>query len=183
MNAIVLTGGTSKRFGSNKSVALLAGKSLLENLVSFLPEIPIIIVGPETPIAATYVREEPVHSGPVAAIAAAMKDVDSDTVAIFATDMPFAPLLLDELILAFHDDGVQAIDRENVPQPFCGIYKTEKLQNALWDFESVENQSMRGLMNKLELSQIVPSHAEYLFDIDTPDQLIEAEFIFEGLRK
>ena len=46
MNTIVLTGGTSKRFGSDKSQAQINGKSLLQILTDGLTE--LIIVGPET---------------------------------------------------------------------------------------------------------------------------------------
>ena len=45
-SAIVLSGGTNKRFGSDKSAALLHGATLLDHVLSFIPkEIKTVIVG------------------------------------------------------------------------------------------------------------------------------------------
>ena len=96
MKTIILTGGTSKRFGSDKSEALINDKTLLEYLTEGLSN--LVIVGPETDLEAVYVREEPAGAGPVAAIDAGLRAVDTDLVSIFATDMPFAPRVLPQLI-------------------------------------------------------------------------------------
>ncbi|NDA83853.1 MAG: hypothetical protein EBY00_03990 [Actinobacteria bacterium] len=48
MKKVILTGGTSKRFGSNKAEAKINGKSLLEILATDLDE--LIIVGPTTSV-------------------------------------------------------------------------------------------------------------------------------------
>ena len=45
---MILTGGSSSRFGSDKSHAMLGGNSLIDTLLATLPsEIKIVIVGPE----------------------------------------------------------------------------------------------------------------------------------------
>ena len=68
MNAIVLTGGTNKRFGSDKSKALINGQPLLKILIDNLDCDKLIIVGEKSEFEAEYIQEEPVKSGPVAAI-------------------------------------------------------------------------------------------------------------------
>jgi len=55
MKKIILTGGTSHRFGSNKSEAEINGRSLLDILTSELDD--LIIVGPKTNIDAIYALE------------------------------------------------------------------------------------------------------------------------------
>ena len=67
-SAIVLSGGTNKRFGSDKSVALLHGLTLLENVLTFIPkEVKTVIVGKD-------VFEEPPLGGPVAGIARGLQE-------------------------------------------------------------------------------------------------------------
>jgi molybdopterin-guanine dinucleotide biosynthesis protein A len=75
-SAIVLTGGTNKRFGSDKSAAMLGNQTLLQRVVDAIPkEIAIVVVGekPDLQRHVTVVREEPALGGPVAAIAAGLK--------------------------------------------------------------------------------------------------------------
>jgi molybdopterin-guanine dinucleotide biosynthesis protein A len=172
MNIIVLTGGTSKRFGSDKSQAKIHGKTLLEYLSESLEN--LIIVGPETSIPAKYVREEPIGAGPVAAIAAAMLEVDSDLVAIYATDMPFAPRITNQLINALKNDAAIAIDCDGKMQPLAGVYRSDKLKGALSTYQSVENQSVKSLIAKLVIDQVPVIETELLMDIDTQEDLLKA---------
>ena len=172
MNTIILTGGTSKRFGSDKSQAKIQGKSLLEYLSHGLEN--LIIVGPETSIPAKYVMEEPIGSGPVAAIAAAMLEVDSDLVAIYATDMPFAPRITSQLVSALKNDAAIAIDCDGKLQPLAAIYRSSKLRSALASYESVENQSVKSLIAKLVIDEVPVVETEYLMDIDTQEDLLKA---------
>lgn len=172
MKTIILTGGTSKRFGSDKSQAKIQGKSLLEYLSQGLEN--LIIVGPKTSIPAKYVREEPIGSGPVAAIAAAMLEVDSDLVAIYATDMPFAPRITSQLVSALKNDAAVAIDCDGKLQPLAAIYRSSKLRSALASYESVENQSVKSLIAKLVIDEVPVVETEYLMDIDTQEDLLKA---------
>ena len=67
--AIILTGGTSRRFGSDKSQARLTKYSLLDEILRSLPiEIPVIVVGPgltNSVRAVQVTREQPISGGPV----------------------------------------------------------------------------------------------------------------------
>ena len=71
-SAIVLSGGTNKRFGSDKAAALLHGVTLLDHVLSFIPkEIKTIIVGKD-------VFEEPPLGGPVAGVARGLQEIDTE---------------------------------------------------------------------------------------------------------
>ena len=172
MKSIILTGGTSKRFGSDKSQALIKGLPLIEFLASDLKD--LIIVGPKTNIDAIYVREEPIGAGPVAAIAAGMKEVDSELVAIFATDMPFAPKLLPQLESALIHDAALPIDFDGFIQPLAGIYRSDKLRIALKSLGTPDNKSVKELIAKLQIDQVPLVDTELLLDIDTQDDLLKA---------
>lgn len=176
MNTIVLTGGTSKRFGSDKSQALINGNTVLEvltrNLNASANE--LIIVGPESSISAKYVREAPIGSGPVAAIAAGLKEVDSEFVAIFATDMPFAPRLVNQLFNALEHDAALPLDAEGFVQPLAAVYRTVALKKAIESFDSLENLAVKELISRLEIDQVPLLETEFLFDIDTKADLAKA---------
>ena len=172
MKSIVMTGGTSKRFGSDKSEALINGKTLLEILAENLED--LVIVGPETSIKAIYVREEPIAAGPVAAIGAGLNKVDTDLVAIFATDMPFAPRVLNQLESALVNDAAMPVDCDGYAQPLAALYRTEKLREALNSLGSQENKSVKELISKLNIDRVPLVETELLLDIDTQADLLRA---------
>ncbi len=73
MLAVVLAGGSSRRFGSDKLAADLAGRSLLEHAVGGIPLAwPVTVVGPPRPLArpVSLIAESPPGSGPGAALVA-----------------------------------------------------------------------------------------------------------------
>lgn len=162
MKIILLTGGDSKRFGSDKSQALIAGNTLLSIIKSQLDSAEIIEVGIE------------VKGGPVAAINSAIKKVDSELVAIFATDMPFAPRILPELNAGLINDAALPLDETGRLQPLAAIYRTSALVKALSELTQIANASMQSLLAYLNLDEVRVQSPELLIDIDTEADLVRA---------
>ena len=172
MKTIVLTGGTSRRFGSDKSEALINGRTVLEYMTEGLDN--LIVVGPKKNIDAVYVREEPAGAGPVAAIGAGLKLVDTELVSIFATDMAFAPRVLPQLLKSLINDAALPIDSDGYLQPLSGLYRTEKLRTALDTLGDLENRSVKELISKLNIDHVSLDETEFLLDIDTKEDLAKA---------
>ena len=172
MKTIILTGGTSKRFGSDKSEALINGKTLLEYLTEGLSN--LVIVGPVTGVEAVYVQEEPAGSGPVAGIGAGMNAVDTELVSIFATDMPFAPRIQPQLLKTLINDAALPLDCDGYLQPLAGVYRTEKLRAALESLGNLENRSVKELISMLNIDRVPLVETEFLLDIDTKEDLANA---------
>ena len=181
-SVIILTGGKSTRFGSDKSHALLGEQTLLSHLLSDLPvTIEIVIVGPEFKEVSRdlrFVQENPRGSGPVAALNAGVDLIDTEFVAVIATDMPFAISAINNLLNFLHSvqDGVIPRDGEGVAQTLCAIYRTSSLRQALTKLGNPEGRSMRSLVALLDLTEVeLPITLESsLLDIDTPEELNRA---------
>jgi len=166
-SAIVLSGGTNKRFGSDKSAALLHSVTLLDHVISFIPkEIKTVIVG-------KYVFEEPPLGGPVAGIARGLQEVDTEYVAIAAVDMPYGSALFSQLLNAISADAAMPVDADGFKQPLCGIYRRAALLSAIEKLGNPHGQSMRALCELLVIDE-VHVDARALIDIDTPEDLISA---------
>ena len=182
LSAMILTGGSSTRFGSDKSQAKLGAHSLLENLLITLPgEIDIVIVGPELENSARHVRytqEHPFGGGPVAAIEAGLKLIDSEFVAIIATDMPFASQVVAILSENFSEteDAIIPLDTEGIGQPLCAMYRRDALARAIQELGNTQGQSMRNLVKILTIKELRldPALARILLDVDTPSDLERA---------
>ena len=166
-SAIVLSGGTNKRFGSDKSAALLHGVSLLDHVLSFIPkEIKRVIVGKD-------VFEEPPLGGPVAGIARGLQEIDTEFVAVAAVDMPYGSALFSQLLSSIKSDAAMPIDADGFKQPLCGIYRRVALLSAIEKLGNPHGQSMRALCELLAIDE-VQVDARALIDIDTPEDLISA---------
>jgi molybdopterin-guanine dinucleotide biosynthesis protein A len=166
-SAIVLSGGTNKRFGSDKSAALLHDTTLLDHVLSFIPkEIKTVIVGKD-------VFEEPPLGGPVAGIARGLQEIDTEFVAVAAVDMPYGSALFSQLLASIKSDAAMPIDADGFQQPLCGIYRRNALVSALEKLGTPHGQSMRALCELLVVDE-VQADARALIDIDTPEDLISA---------
>ena len=166
-SAIVLSGGTNKRFGSDKSAALLHETTLLDHVLSFIPkEIKTVIVGKD-------VYEEPPLGGPVAGIARGLQEIDSELVAVAAVDMPYGSALFPQLLDSIKNDAAMPVDADGFKQPLCGIYRRVALLSAIEKLGNPRGQSMRALCELLVIDE-VQVDARALIDIDTPEDLISA---------
>lgn len=182
VSALILTGGASSRFGSDKSQAVIGDHSLIENILRGIPpKIAIVIVGPHLPQTsrtAKYTQEVPSGGGPVAAISAGLALIESEFVAVFATDMPFAAHFLDTLIDNFPDveDVTIPLDSQGVRQPLCALYRTTSLKRVLAEIGEVSGQSMRRLVASLNVKELSLSGdlERILIDVDTPSDLVQA---------
>lgn len=182
LSAMILTGGSSTRFGSDKSQAKLGVISLIENLLLTLPlEIEIVIVGPELENSARqvkYTQEHPLGGGPVAAIEAGLKLIDSEFVAIIATDMPFASQILAVLRenLPETEDATIPLDPAGIRQPLCALYRRDALARAVTELGNTQGQSVRNLIQILTVRELRldPALQRILLDVDTPADLERA---------
>jgi molybdopterin-guanine dinucleotide biosynthesis protein A len=170
---VVLTGGESTRFGSDKSTIEIDGEPLIIRILRTLPEGEVVVVGPEfvqNLRNITFVQESPLGGGPVAAVAAALHLISAPEVFIIATDMPYASEIV-ELLLARPLDGeaLVPIDVEGERQPLCARYQSSVLRQALDNLGDPTGKSMRSVMAELDIEELLVegSMLSKLVDIDT----------------
>ncbi len=178
---ILVSGGRSSRFGSDKANINLDGATLLTRHIEAIGSVtPIVVVGDESNHQKEnirWTREEPAFGGPVTAIAAGLAKTppSAKSIAVIAVDMPYAVDVVRGLDLSLLDghDAVIPTDEEGFPQPLCAIYSVVALIRALDAIEPLEGKSMRELASHLNVLHIrLASDRQYaLVDIDTPSDL------------
>lgn len=175
---VVLAGGESRRFGSDKLRADLDGQMLLDvTLDSVAPELSVIVVGPERPVhrSVLLVREDPPGGGPAAALVAGLSaalDHGSELVATLPGDAPAAGAAVHVLLHALGPVDV-AVARDAGGQLFplqlaCTEAGARRVVAAAGPGLGV-GASVRRL---LELLDPAPTHVVVadvaLLDVDTP---------------
>ena len=182
--AVVLAGGRSSRFGSDKITATLRGSRLIDLVLVEIPgSVPVVIAGPDPgliPRQALVVREEPRYGGPVAAIAAALPHVATARMVIIAADMPGAAPHLGELVsgLPADADGLMPIDEAGRLQILSGAYWAASLDAAIHRISDPDatGLAMNEVVSRLHIRTVAWPHAR-TWDVDTPADLALGEHI------
>lgn len=181
--AVVLCGGGSTRFGSDKTRAELGGQALLDALLLGLPEEwAVLCVGEERPTArqVQWCREQPPGGGPVAAVAAALPRVTSSVVVLLGGDMPYAGPPAAALAARLRaEPGVEAVaarDGDGRVQPLLAAYRTGALR-AVVPAEPAGTPLMRLLDGLRGLTVDVSPDAA--LDVDTRADLERARHRLE----
>lgn len=193
ITAVILAGGRSLRFGSNKALARLDHQgTLIETLANMLKEIfaDVFVLTKEKKSLAFMEergfqvltdRFENYH--PLNGLASALSYAKTEKIFLCACDMPF---LNPDLIrfLCSKSDGVGAVVPffEGHPQPLCGVYSKTCFDTILKSkmFED-SHKGVRFLLDQVNTRYIEESEwrafdstGRSFFDIDTPEQLNRA---------
>jgi molybdopterin-guanine dinucleotide biosynthesis protein A len=182
---LLLTGGASRRMGTDKALIEVSGQRLVDRAAAVLTAVadPVLEVGPGWS-ALPAVREDPPGDGPLAALsagAAALRAAGHDgSVLVLAVDMPRVG---EDLLrfLAGRAGPATAVPRAGGhPQPMCARYGPDVLA-AVDDRLAAGGRSLRDLLESLadegmvdwvEAEEWEPVAGPGAFaDVDTPEDL------------
>ena len=185
--AVVLAGGRARRLGGTDKPRLdVGGRSILSRVLSAVSGAErVVVVGSRDPsdVVSERVRwvcEEPPGGGPVAGLAAAMLEVDTDVIVLLAGDMPFATEVPEILLSALEDapesDAVVPVDAQGRAQPLAAAYRSAAVRRFLAAQPEVHGLAMRSLLAALDVTTLpVEVFAAGSFvDVDTMEDLAAA---------
>ncbi len=195
-DVIVLAGGSARRLGGVDKVLLpVAGRPMLERvLAAAAGGRTITVVGPERampglagpagqPGSIRWVRERPVGSGPLAALAAGLAGGEAPMVVVLAADMPMVDAdVVARLVSAAGAgdadgvdgvDGAVLVDADGRTQPLAAAYLRSALDHALAAIGDPAHQAMRLLLARLRVAHVTDPTAA--LDCDTADDLAAAD--------
>ena len=188
----ILAGGTSRRFGEDKALAVLGGKPLIEHVLERVRRATsgtIAINAPSPggferiglPVVADAAWE---GAGPLAGILTAMEwasSIGATQVATLAVDLPFAPL---DFVKTLSANGAPAIavsgDRWH---PVNGLWKADQ-SSALRSYLESGKRSAHGWAEHCNASLVpfdpAPGEVDPFWNINTREDLAKAEELFRN---
>lgn len=183
---VILAGGGSSRFGSDKALAPLGGKSLLSRVIARAkPQVGQLVLsgfarpGMDLPL----VRDAEPEQGPLAGILSALrwaKYSSLDVVATFACDTPFFPDdTVDRLVRHLTPDAGVAVARSGgAAHHAFAVWRTASLAlletSYALDMRSLRQAQIAVRSVDVEFSPTGPEGRAF-FNINTPADLAAAE--------
>ena len=192
VSAIVLAGGRSSRFGSDKSRASFAGTPVLQRVLDRVEDLrrtgridDVTVVGPWAPEGVRLELEPVRFRGPLGGLAHGLGTVGADVALVLAGDHPLLvpallELLVDRALGAPDADAVVPVGPDG-PEPLVACYR-RSVRAVVQHRLDRERHSVRGLLDELSVdwvgravwSRVDPGGVSFL-DVDTPDDLAALE--------
>jgi molybdopterin-guanine dinucleotide biosynthesis protein A len=184
-DAVILAGGAAKRLGGvDKPGLVVAGRAMVERVLEACAGAGRkVVVGPRrgTGQRVVWAREEPPGGGPLAALAAGVREVRAESVVVFAADLPFVTREVVEGLIAGLEPGAEGVvltDPGGRDQPLAAVYRTEALRRELaliaTEHGGVAGLPLRLLTAELALRRLPDPTGDASFDCDTWDDLSAA---------
>jgi molybdopterin-guanine dinucleotide biosynthesis protein A len=179
---LLLTGGASRRFGSPKAELTVNGERLADRGARLLGEVCEVAleVGPGYS-SLPAVREHPVGSGPLAALAGGAEVLASSDAPraflVLAVDLPFVTRTLLELLRDHSAVGSVVPRVDGVPQPLCARYSTDAIVTARALLDD-DVRAMKALLGATSVAWVDEGEwsrvagADALADVDTPEDAV-----------
>lgn len=132
MDAYILTGGESKRFGTNKANHKIDNVSFLDRIYSELEKSfrNVYLIGKHNDDPnKTHINDFSPEQSPLVGLITALEHTCDEWIFVISVDMPFITSKIVEKICAYKNDKYDVV----IPQlegsflPFCGIYKKSLL--------------------------------------------------------
>ncbi len=187
-DAVVLAGGRGSRLGGrDKATIDVGGRTLLEGVLDAVGHAQqTVVVGPTRPGLehVVVVCEDPPGGGPVAALAAAVSSVGTDTVVVLATDLPFVTgAVVDHLRATLASTpgagAAVAVDDAGRLQWLLAVWRVDALRHTLACVGPPAGRSLRDLGGHVEVTATtMPDDSRreppVWFDVDTVEELARA---------
>ncbi|HEX2755880.1 MAG TPA: molybdenum cofactor guanylyltransferase [Candidatus Limnocylindrales bacterium] len=192
-SGIVLAGGRSSRYGSDKLAARVEGATLLDRSVAALAAVAVeivVVVAPgddrvPAPIdrPLRLVADPELHGGPLVGLLAGLEAVDQPIALVVGGDMPslradVLRLMLRTLVTADEAFGAVILERRGRGEPLPAVVRTGSGTDVARRLVADGERSLRSLLERLPTRIIdeaawrpLDPDAATLHDVDRPSDL------------
>jgi molybdopterin-guanine dinucleotide biosynthesis protein A len=138
ITGVILAGGQSSRFGSNKALALFKGKPLIQHVADSMAAVfSECLLATNSPDQYEFLLMESISDlfqgmGPLAGIHAALHHTDNQWVFVIGCDMPTVSPEVIKTLCSFTGEQYEAVIPwpEKGAEPLCGLYHKAALKKV-----------------------------------------------------
>lgn len=176
LQAVVLAGGTSRRWaGTDKTRLLVSGRPLLDHALTALPgHADVVVVGDPRPTVRPvgWAREEPAGSGPAAGLQAGLLALRPGApVVLLAADLPHAGRLVDALLAASPTPaGALVLADGDGRAHWTSALLSPAAADHVRGLDDLADASLRSVFARLDVT-LAPAPEGATHDLDSPTDL------------
>ena len=194
INGVILAGGRSSRFGTNKALSMFKGERLIERLVRSLGQVTqSLFLVTNTPEAYPFLnlptgKDLIPDCGPLGGIYTALKSIETPLCLCIACDMPFVhPNFMAYMIQTTTSYDVVVPMNGQREEPLCAVYRTTCIP-AIEERIQAKRYKMIGFYDQVRVKRITASDTDHyntdmFFNVNTPGDYEEALRRLEGKGK
>lgn len=184
ISAVILSGGSSTRMGSDKAVLTMNGETFLERMEKNLAQAGelLLSVRDEQDYAQTGLKKVVDvyrESGPLAGLHAALKSCKYPVLFVTACDMPFVTFQMAEELYKYLTDDIEAVipvGRDGRKHVLCGIYRKEA-GKEIGNYLSHGGRRVTAALEKLRIRYVpvddLTNGEKILMNLNTPKEYQE----------
>lgn len=186
----ILTGGQSRRMGTDKAIVELNGVPMVRWVASALEEAGLEVVtfgGPERLEGYAAIPDPPDMHGPLAGLMSALEYADHRPVFAAAVDQPLIRSETVERLVAIHTHDAVIPTADDFPQVTCGLYRATCLPAMREIMKVNPDASIRDLLNYASVRYVEADEwtewgedGRSWLSVDTPEHLAEVEAMIAG---
>ncbi len=180
---LVLAGGRSSRYGTDKTRAVFDGATLLERTVDIVSPLveSVLVIGPWAPRGVRTAVEADRGSGPLAAFDAGLDATSSEHVVLLACDHSLLEMRLLSLLIDRRAPTRAVVPVDDRSQPLVAVYPRSVAPIVARLVASGERR-FGALLDEIDVDWV--THSDWAAvdpdgrsfrDVDTPDDLRRAE--------
>ena len=174
---MVLAGAGSRRLdGVDKATVEVRGRTLLDRVLAATSGAQrVIVVGPrrDTAREVVWTYEDPPGGGPVAAIAAGLREVRELWCLVLACDLPKVRGAVPVLLTSAVDADVAVLSTAGRRNYLAAVWRTDALREAIDGLDSVVDVAVRALFDGRSVVDVC-DRDEWGVDLDTWEAIEKA---------
>jgi len=180
MHFYILAGGQSRRFGQNKALFVIDGKSVIERIIAAIPPASPIFLITNSPAEYSHLALPalPDHypgCGPLAGIHAGLRHSPQEWNFFLACDFPgLQPSVIKEILAASRAAQIILPETPEGLQPLCALWSKAALPVVEMALQKQERR-VQAVLAKLALHIISPDDPQMLFNLNTPHDLLKLQ--------
>jgi molybdopterin-guanine dinucleotide biosynthesis protein A len=171
IEAVLLTGGASRRMGRDKAKLLVEGEPLAERIIRLLREAGITVTtcGREPIEGSRFLADQEEFAGPLAALSAFRPK--KDLVFVCSCDLPgFDSAIVVRLREALQNHDAAVPESNGRLQPLCGLYRPKALEWAGELHREGERRVMKWL-DRLNFATVTDIPESWIRNVNSPGDL------------
>jgi molybdopterin-guanine dinucleotide biosynthesis protein A len=175
MEAVLLTGGASRRMGRDKATLLVEGTPQAERLLAALKSIgqPVTVLGRQALEGAAFLSDEEEFGGPLSALARFVPS--EERVFVLSCDLPlFDPRTVEGLRSHLGDADAAVPILDGWRQPLCALYRARSF-SRLPGLLAEGRRSLMAWLDRIDVVEVEPAKLGVdpicLRSANTPEEL------------